>query len=181
MLGGCCLSDAKVSMSYPPYTHASIAHSRRDLMDTLTRTGNFTRFLTAVEATGLAELLRGPGPLTIFAPNDDAFRKMAQDTWPRLMRLDHRAELTELVQSHLVPRKLLLRNLKGKRLQLQSLSGRGLAFDARQGAMVDRARVLSSDIEASNGVVQVINAVLMRLARVPAAVPAAVASLPDPA
>lgn len=153
-------------MSYPSTAHASIAHSLRNLLDTLTRTGNFTKFLAAVETAGVTEMLRGPGPLTVFAPNDEAFRKMPLDAWPHLLRAEHRVELADLVQSHLVPGKLLMRNLKGKRMQLQSLHGRGLAFDARQGAMVERSRVITSDIEASNGVVHVVNAVLMRPAPV---------------
>ena len=133
-----------------------------DVIDVAAATGQFTRFLAAVEAAGYEETLRGEGPFTIFAPTDDAFRRMNQREFRRLMDPRNRDELLALLAYHVVPERVTTQTMHGRVARMEASNGYRLIVDGRDGLRVNDHLVAMQDIEAANGVIQGINAVLER-------------------
>lgn len=131
-----------------------------DVLEVAAATGQFMRFLEAVEAAGYAETLRGEGPFTIFAPTDDAFARMDQREVNRLMDPRHREELLALLAYHVVPERVTTASLGGRTTRPESSNGYRLTLDASDGLRVNDHLVVMPDIEASNGVIQGVNSVL---------------------
>ena len=131
-----------------------------DLLEVAAATGQFTRFLAAVEAAGYAETLRGEGPFTIFAPTDEAFRRMDQRELERLMQPRQREELLALLAYHVVPERLTAASVSGRVARAESASGYHVTLDGRDGLRIDDQLVAMPDIDASNGVIHGVNAVL---------------------
>lgn len=131
-----------------------------DLLEVAAATGQFSQFLTAVETAGYQETLRGPGPFTIFAPTDDAFRAMNQTEVRRLMQPRAHDELLALLAYHVVPGRLTSQNLRGRVARAEASSGYRVTIDGRDGLRVNDQLVVMPDINATNGVIQGINSVL---------------------
>ena len=112
--------------------------------------------LAAIKAAGLVEALKGKGPLTVFAPNDDAFAKLPKGTVEELLKPANRDKLTAILTYHVVPGKILLATQSPLTLQ-----GQALAIKNTGVTEVNGAKVLAADIIASNGVIQVIDTVLL--------------------
>jgi uncharacterized surface protein with fasciclin (FAS1) repeats len=131
-----------------------------DVLDVAAATGQFTRFLAAVEAAGYEETLRGEGPFTIFAPTDEAFRQMNQREVDRLMQPRNREELLAILAYHVVPERVTSESVRGAQRPMEASSGYRVQIDGRDGLRVNEQLVVMPDIEASNGVIQGINSVL---------------------
>jgi len=131
-----------------------------DLLEVAAATGQFSQFLAAVEAAGYQETLRGPGPFTIFAPTDDAFRAMDQTEVHRLLQPRAHDELLAMLAYHVVPGRLTTENMHGRVARSEASSGYRLTVDGRDGLRVNDHLVVMPDIDASNGVIQGINSVL---------------------
>lgn len=131
-----------------------------DVIDVAAATGQFTQFLAAVEAAGYEETLRGEGPFTIFAPTDAAFREMDQREVRRLMEPVNRDELLALLAYHVVAARVTSANTRGRLTRPEASNGYRLTVDGRDGLRVNDQLVTMPDIDASNGVIQGINAVL---------------------
>lgn len=131
-----------------------------DVLEVAAATGQFTRFLEAVEAAGYAETLRGEGPFTIFAPTDEAFAQMNQREVTRLMDPRNREELLALLAYHVVPERVTTESLGGRTTRPESANGYRVTLDSSDGLRVNDQLVVMQDIEASNGVIQGINSVL---------------------
>lgn len=131
-----------------------------DVLDVAAATGQFTRFLAAVEAAGYEETLRGEGPFTIFAPTDAAFRQMDQREVRRLMDPRNRDELLALLAYHVVPERVTSESAHGGVVRMESSNGYRITVDGRDGLRVNDELVAIQDIDATNGVIQGINAVL---------------------
>lgn len=131
-----------------------------DVLDVAAATGQFTRFLDAVEAAGYEETLRGEGPFTIFAPTDEAFRRMDQRELERLMLPQNREELLALLAYHVVPERVTSESVEGRVARMEAASGYRVEIDGRDGLRVNDQLVAMPDIEATNGVIQGVNAVL---------------------
>lgn len=131
-----------------------------DVLEVAAATGQFTRFLEAVEAAGYAETLRGEGPFTVFAPTDAAFAQMDQREIDRLMDPRNREELLALLAYHVVPERVTTESLGGRTTRTEAASGYRVALDGRDGLRVNDQLVVMPDMEASNGVIQGINTVL---------------------
>lgn len=131
-----------------------------DLLEVAAATGQFTQFLAAVEAAGYQETLRGPGPFTIFAPTDDAFRAMNQTEVRRLLQPRAHEELLAILAYHVVPGRLTSENMHGRVTRPEASSGYRLTVDGRDGLRVNDELVVIPDIDATNGVIQGINSVL---------------------
>jgi uncharacterized surface protein with fasciclin (FAS1) repeats len=131
-----------------------------DVLDVAAATGQFTQFLAAVEAAGYEETLRGEGPFTIFAPTDEAFRQMNRREIDRLMQPVNRDELLALLAYHVVPARVTTDNVRGRLTRPESSNGYQVTLDGRDGLRINDQLVAMPDIEASNGVIQGINAVL---------------------
>ena len=117
--------------------------------------------VAAVEAAGLVETLKGPGPFTVFAPTDDAFAKLPAGTLDDLLKPENKNQLVDILTYHVVPGKVLAADVVGLR-SAKTVNGQSLRISVMGGAvMVDNANVVQTDIETSNGVIHVIDAVVL--------------------
>jgi uncharacterized surface protein with fasciclin (FAS1) repeats len=132
----------------------------KDIVDTAVAAGQFKTLVAAVKAAGLVEALKGKGPLTVFAPNDDAFAKLPKGTVEELLKPENRDRLAAVLTYHVVPGKILL----GAQSPA-TLEGQPLAIKTSGTFEVNQAKVIATDIAASNGVIHVIDAVLIPSAK----------------
>ena len=145
-------------MTAPVLTTAARA---KDILGTAQDAGTFTILLATVKAAGLTETLMGPGPLTIFAPTDDAFAKIPRESLQKLMQPENKEKLKAILLHHLVDGKATSRDFLGKRLEAATIGGETLLIDATKGVTVDTAKVIKADIAADNGFIHVIDTVLI--------------------
>jgi len=129
----------------------------KDLVDTAASAGNFKTLVAAVQAAGLVDTLKGPGPFTIFAPSDAAFAKIPKATLDGL--LADKAALTKVLTYHVVPGKVMAADVKAG--MVKTVQGQDLTVSTASGVMVDQSKVVATDVGASNGVIHVIDTVLM--------------------
>ncbi len=132
-----------------------------DIVDTAVAAGSFKTLVAAVTAAGLVDTLKSAGPFTVFAPSDDAFAKLPAGTVESLVKPENKAQLTKILMLHLMPGKVLSKDIAGKKLTPKSAGGEELHVDGTNGVTVNGAHVASADIECTNGVIHVIDAVLM--------------------
>ncbi len=131
-----------------------------DLIEIATMAGNFEVFKMALVAGGLKDSLKGKGPYTIFAPTDQAFAKVPTAKLDALLMPENKETLQLLLRNHIVPGKLMSTELM--RLdQTRTIKGEELKIESRAGLWVNEARVISPDLEASNGVLHGIDTVLL--------------------
>ena len=134
-------------------------HMGKDIVDTAVEAGNFTTLATALEAAGLVETLKGDGPLTVFAPTDDAFAALPEGTVEGL--LEDTDTLTSILTYHVVPGAVMSSDLSDG-MTAETVQGSEVEISIMDGTvMVDGATVTTADIEASNGVIHVIDSVIM--------------------
>jgi len=132
-----------------------------NLMDSLHNTGHFKHLIAAIKATGLSAPFHAAGPHTLFAPNDYAFGKLSKNVLMDLFRPEEKVRLTALLRLHLVPRRVKAPASGDEPAPLKSLQGEALVMHTAQGLRVNNARIVERDIEASNGLIHVIDTVLM--------------------
>jgi uncharacterized surface protein with fasciclin (FAS1) repeats len=131
------------------------------LVDTAVAAGNFKTLVAAVGAAGLVDTLKGPGPFTVFAPADAAFAKLPAGTLESLLKPENKAKLSSILTYHVAPGKIMSTDIAGKTASVQTVQGGKLNVDAMSGVTVNNARVTTADIVASNGVIHVIDTVLL--------------------
>jgi uncharacterized surface protein with fasciclin (FAS1) repeats len=134
---------------------------KHDIVDTAVAAGSFKTLVAAVGAAGLAETLKGPGPFTVFAPSDEAFSKLPPGTVETLLKPENKAKLTKILTLHVLSGKVLSHDIAGKQLSPKSVNGETLHVDGTHGVTVNGAHVVSADIDCSNGVIHVIDKVLL--------------------
>lgn len=134
----------------------SAAHAK-DIVDTAAAAGNFTTLATALKAAGLVDTLKGPGPFTVFAPTDAAFAKIPADQLQALLK--DKAKLTAVLTYHVVSGKVMAKDVKAG--MVKTVQGSSLNLTTTGGVKVDKANVTSTDIVATNGVIHVIDSVIM--------------------
>ena len=129
-----------------------------DIVDTAVSAGQFQTLVKAVQEAGLVDTLKGKGPFTVFAPTDEAFAKLPAGTLDAL--LQDKKKLAAILTYHVVPGKVMAAQVKAG--QVKTLQGQSLNVRIADGVvMVDNAKVIKTDIGASNGVIHVIDAVLL--------------------
>lgn len=130
-----------------------------DIVDTAASAGKFSTLLTAVKAAGLVETLKGKGPFTVFAPTDEAFAKVPKEALAALLK--DKEKLAAVLTYHVVPGKVLAADVV-KLSSAKTVQGQALAIAASDGGVkVDNANVVKTDIVCANGVIHVIDTVLM--------------------
>jgi uncharacterized surface protein with fasciclin (FAS1) repeats len=132
-----------------------------DIVDTAIAAGNFKTLVAAVQAAGLVDTLKGAGPFTVFAPTDEAFAKLPAGTVEDLLKPENKAKLIAILTYHVVPGKVMAADVAGKKTMAKSVQGSEITVDGTKGVMVDTANVVTVDIAADNGVIHVIDAVIM--------------------
>lgn len=141
---------------------SAIADSKKvDVVQTAVDAGSFKTLVSAVKAAGLVETLQGSGPFTVFAPTDEAFAKLPAGTVENLLKPENKSKLVAVLTYHVVPGKVMSNDIAGKKTSVKSVEGSEIKVDATSGVKVDDAKVVKPDIEASNGVVHVIDTVIM--------------------
>jgi uncharacterized surface protein with fasciclin (FAS1) repeats len=136
----------------------SLFKKERNIVETAMDAGSFKTLLTAAQSAGLVETLSGKGPFTVFAPSDEAFAKLPQGTVESLLK--DKAKLTAILTYHVVPGKMKAEDVV-KQKSLKTVQGKELRIDLTQGVKVGTANVIKTDINASNGVIHVIDSVLI--------------------
>lgn len=128
-----------------------------DIVDTAVSAGSFKTLVTAVQAAGLVDTLKGPGPFTVFAPTDDAFAKIPKATLDALLK--DKAALTKVLTYHVVPGRVMANDVKPG--MVKTVQGGMITVSTTGGVKVDGANVVKTDIAADNGVIHVIDTVIM--------------------
>ncbi|MFT5934758.1 MAG: putative surface protein with fasciclin (FAS1) repeats [Hydrogenophaga sp.] len=136
---------------------ASISAQAADIVDTAVAASNFKTLVTALKEAGLVDTLRGPGPFTVFAPTDEAFAKIPKADLDKL--LANKAKLKAVLTYHVVSGKVMAADIKAGKVK--SVQGEQLTLATKGGVMVNKAKVVSADVVADNGVIHVIDTVLM--------------------
>jgi len=132
----------------------------KDIVDTAVATGQFKTLAAALEAAGLVETLKGAGPFTVFAPTDAAFAALPAGTVEDLLKPENKAKLAEILTYHVVSGKVMAGDLKDG-MKAPTVEGGDITIDLDNGPMVNDAKVVTADVAASNGVIHVINKVIM--------------------
>ncbi len=134
-------------------------HSK-DIVDTAVAAGSFETLVAAVQAAGLVETLKGDGPFTVFAPTDDAFAALPAGTVESLLLPENIDTLSAILTFHVVPGKVMSGDLTDN-MMAATVQGGEITIDLDNGVMVQDANVVTADIETSNGVIHVIDKVLL--------------------
>jgi len=136
---------------------ATLAVQAKDIVDTAVANGNFTTLATALKAAGLVDTLKGPGPFTVFAPTDAAFAKVPKADLDALLK--DKAKLTAVLTYHVVPGKVMAKDVKAGKVK--TVQGSELTVATAGGVTVDNAKVTATDVVADNGVIHVIDTVVI--------------------
>jgi len=149
-----------IAGSYSKSGHKDAAHSK-DIVDTAVSAGDFNTLVAALKAADLVETLRSDGPFTVFAPTDAAFAKLPEGTLDELLKPENKAKLQSILTYHVVPGRYTAQDVMS---MSSAKTVNGQNFQIRQengGVMVDNAKVVKADIMTRNGVIHVIDAVIL--------------------
>lgn len=134
---------------------------KKDIVETASSAGSFDTLISAIDAADLGDTLKGDGPFTVFAPTDDAFAALPEGTLEEWLQPENKDKLVELLKYHVVPGKVLSGDISDDTVSVGNLVGSELAIDTESGVTVNTAAVTEKDIKASNGVIHVIDKVIM--------------------
>ena len=135
------------------------AFAAKDIVDTAVAAGNFKTLVVALKTADLVNTLKGKGPYTVFAPTDEAFAKIPKADLDAL--LANKEKLSAVLTYHVVPGKIMSTDIAGKTAEVATVQGSNISVNAMNGVMVDNATVVAADIEADNGVIHVIDQVVI--------------------
>ncbi|MFO1270834.1 MAG: fasciclin domain-containing protein [Rubrivivax sp.] len=135
---------------------ASVAQAK-DIVDTAVAAGQFKTLAAALQAAGLVDTLKGKGPFTVFAPTDEAFAKIPKDQLDALLK--DKAKLTAVLTYHVLPGTVMAKDVKAGKAK--TVQGSELTLGTTGGVTVDNAKVVKADIVADNGVIHVIDSVVL--------------------
>jgi uncharacterized surface protein with fasciclin (FAS1) repeats len=138
------------------FAMAGAAHAK-DIVETAVAAGSFKTLATALQAAGLVETLKGPGPFTVFAPTDEAFAKIPREQLDALLK--DKAKLIAVLTYHVVPGRVMAKDVKAGKVK--TVQGGDLTVSTTGGVKVDNANVVKTDVVASNGVIHVIDSVVL--------------------
>lgn len=156
--GGAASQEPATSDSPPP---AASVPASSNILETAAAAGSFKTLAAAIDAAGLAGTLAGPGPFTVFAPTDDAFAKLPPGTVDDLLKPENKQKLVAVLTYHVVPGNLMAKDVVGSD-KLKSVQGQELTVRVDGSAVrIDGANVIKTDIAASNGVIHVIDSVVL--------------------
>ncbi len=156
---------------HSPSSHVLVAHSnpdataqanqQKDIVDTAVAAGSFNTLVAAVKAAGLVDTLKGAGPFTVFAPSDEAFAKLPPSTITDLLKPENKDKLVAILTYHVVPGKVLAADVV-KIKSAKTVNGKEVNVTVEgNGVMINKAQVVATDLETSNGVIHVIDSVML--------------------
>jgi uncharacterized surface protein with fasciclin (FAS1) repeats len=135
--------------------------AEKDIVETAVSAGDFNTLVAAVKAAGLVDTLKGEGPFTVFAPTDAAFAALPEGTVASLLLPENKQKLVAILTYHVVPGRVMSQDIAGKSLSAETVQGGKLAIDATDGVKVNDAKVVAADIATANGVIHVIDKVVL--------------------
>ncbi|HSF14005.1 MAG TPA: fasciclin domain-containing protein [Vicinamibacteria bacterium] len=147
---------AVLALAVSPLAVAST--DTNDIVETAVASGSFTTLVKALQTAGLVDTLKGAGPFTVFAPTDEAFAKLPPRTLEGLLK--DKAKLTSILTYHVVPGRVLSKDVV-KLESAKTVQGQSVKIDTRDGVHINDAKVVKADIETSNGVIHVIDTVML--------------------
>lgn len=142
-------------------TFTAFAVKAGDIVDTAASADQFSTLVAAVKAAGLVETLKSEGPFTVFAPTNAAFAALPAGTVENLLKPENQEQLVAVLTYHVIPGKVMSSDIAGKTAQVETVQGSALSIDATSGVMIDNAMVTTADIITSNGVIHVIDKVVL--------------------
>ncbi len=152
---------ALMGAAAPTFAQSYMQESRPDIVEVATSAGSFTTLVTALKAAGLVEVLQGKGPFTVFAPTDEAFAKLPAGTVEDLLKPENKEKLQAILTYHVVAGRVMASDVAGIS-SAETVQGQSLTVSVQNGApMVDNAKIIQTDIAASNGVIHVIDSVVI--------------------
>jgi len=163
MIGGLACAKDNTPPAKPGDTTAKklAAAAPKDIVDTAVEAGSFKTLATALTAAGLVETLKGEGPFTVFAPTDEAFAELPAGTLDDLLKPENKAKLSAILTYHVVPGKVMAKDVVSLS-SAKTVNGKELRIATKDGKVtVDNATVIKTDIECSNGVIHVIDSVML--------------------
>ena len=141
---------------------ASVNANAADIVDTAVKAGQFNTLAAALTVGDLIVVLKGDGPFTVFAPTDEAFKKLPPGTVENLLKPENKAQLVKILTYHVEPGKVMSSALAGKKTEAKTVQGGVVTIDATKGGVtVNDAKVVTADVAADNGVIHVIDTVLI--------------------
>lgn len=167
MLAAACGGETAPAMPATPVAEAPAPEPApvmaKDIVDTAIGAGQFNTLVAAVQAAGLEQTLRGSGPFTVFAPTDAAFAALPAGTVDDLLKPENKAKLTAILTYHVLPAEVMSSAVAGQTLTPATVEGKTVKVDGSMAGtvMVNDAKVVTADIDASNGVIHVIDKVIM--------------------
>ncbi len=144
-----------------PFAFLSVNGNALDIVDTAVSAGQFNTLVAAVEAADLVTTLKGDGPFTVFAPTDEAFAALPEGTVENLLKPENKEQLISVLTYHVVAGKIMSSDIAGTAAMVESVQGSELDVNATNGVTVDGATVVTADIETDNGVIHVIDRVVL--------------------
>ncbi|WP_109313436.1 fasciclin domain-containing protein [Ruegeria sp. AU67] len=153
------LAIAGVASLFVSTTAYADGHSK-DIVDTAAGAGSFETLVAAVQAAELVDTLKGEGPFTVFAPTDEAFAALPEGTVETLLKPENKDQLVAILTYHVVPGKVMSGDLSDD-MTAATVQGGEVTIDLDNGVMVNDANVVQADIETSNGVIHVIDKVIL--------------------
>ncbi|MFC4270285.1 fasciclin domain-containing protein [Sneathiella chungangensis] len=149
-----CAQDAKMAKKPMP--------AEKDIVATAVDAGQFNTLVAALKAAGLVETLQSPGPFTVFAPTDDAFAKLPAGTVENLLKPENKEKLVQVLTYHVVSGNVPASAVVGKMVDATSVEGSTIMINGMDGVMLNgSAKVVAADVMASNGVIHVIDTVIL--------------------
>ena len=139
----------------------AMSYMKKDIVGTAVDAGSFTTLVTALKSAGLVDVLKGDGPFTVFAPTDEAFKALPEGTVADLLKPENKAKLISILTYHVVPGKTVAADLTGKKVTVKTVEGSPVKINGTNGVKVNEASVVKPDIMTSNGVIHVINKVIL--------------------
>jgi uncharacterized surface protein with fasciclin (FAS1) repeats len=133
--------------------------AEKDIVDVAAGNKDFSTLVAAIKAAGLVDTLKGDGPFTVFAPTNEAFAKLPKGTVESLLKPENKAKLVKILTYHVVSGKVMAKDVKAGKVK--TVEGSKMTISTEGGVMVDKAKVTATDITAKNGVIHVIDSVIM--------------------
>jgi uncharacterized surface protein with fasciclin (FAS1) repeats len=171
MFKNLCLALAMISamsafVSAEPGTKPTPSEPKSDIFETAVESGHLQKFIMAVESAGLVDTLRGDGPFTVFVPSNEAFDRLPSGEFHDLLKPENKDKLKQVLLAHVIPGRVRMADLK-KHMEVKSVGGPLLEVvhhfitGTKVGTAKHMAHVQNSDVEATNGVIHIVNAVIM--------------------
>ncbi|HEX8522557.1 MAG TPA: fasciclin domain-containing protein [Tepidisphaeraceae bacterium] len=160
-LMGFSLIAVLIAMTVGTFGTARAEDAKKDIVDTAVAAGDFTTLAAALKAADLVDTLKGAGPFTVFAPTDEAFKKLPEGTLNDLLKPENKEKLAGILKYHVVSGKVMAKDVTGLS-SAKTVNGKEAKISTDGGkVMIDKATVTKTDIEASNGVIHVIDTVII--------------------